>query len=227
MCDDMGGGSDIGSDVSSDTGMDTSVDTGEGLGGDASCDVDDFAEDAPADFLNDFEVEEDDLSVSLEDSPNTVPLSELEDMTIDPIPDTQDSPYFSEGQVISEDIGLPEFSDSQEENVEASEIPEDVAQEEAAEAIEVPEDAPQELTESQEIRMADLDEGYQAVADMSLESMEDILQSDELTHEEKIEQLQNLRDYTAEQAEEYHSYQQDILDNPEEGETGYARSRHR
>lgn len=221
MCDDMGGFSDSGADFSADVGGDISSDFSADASFDASTDaaydVDDFAEDA--DFLNDFETPVEDVDDFLEDVPDAIPLDELDHMTIEPIPEAENSPYYGEGPLeLGADLELlgPEVGEESAADLADAETPEDFE-----------EDVVVELTDSQKQRLADLDAGYAAVAADSRDIMEGILSDESMTPEEQLHALQNLREDAVMQAEEYHSYQQDILDTPEDGDAGYSRSRHR
>lgn len=79
----------------------------------------------------------------------------------------------------------------------------------------IPEDT-SELTESQISRLEDLDEGYPAVATEGQDIMDSILSDETTERSEKIAALKNLRTYEATQAEDYHAFSQEIIDNPDD-----------
>ena len=79
----------------------------------------------------------------------------------------------------------------------------------------IPEDVP-ELNESQLARLADLDEGYVAVVSEGEGIIDSILEDESITRSGKIEALKNLRYYEAGHAADYHTFRQEILDNPDD-----------
>lgn len=83
-----------------------------------------------------------------------------------------------------------------------------------------------ELTESQMERLADLDAGYKAVVEDYTDVMTSIQDNAELSTSEKISQLEQLRSMAQESSDEYHAYEQSIIDNPND-DSGYTLKRTR
>ena len=90
----------------------------------------------------------------------------------------------------------------------------------------IPEDT-SELTESQMARLADLDEGYAAVAKEGQDIMDSILSDGTTGRSEKIAALKNLRAYEAAQADDYHAFKQEIIDNPDDSGQVVRKTIHR
>lgn len=90
----------------------------------------------------------------------------------------------------------------------------------------IPEDT-SELTESQMARLADLDEGYAAVAKEGQDIMDSILADETAERSEKIAALKNLRVYEAQQAADYHAFKQEIIDNPDDSGQVLKKTLHR
>lgn len=90
----------------------------------------------------------------------------------------------------------------------------------------IPEDT-SGLTETQISRLADLDEGYAAVAKEGQDIMDSILSNETTERSEKIAALKNLRAYEAAQAEDYHAFRQEIIDNPDDSGQVHKKTLHR
>lgn len=174
---------------------------------------------------------------------DTISLENLDNMDTEIVaeqecPDFDTSPYDAETMdmeeyVLEPHVGIGDIS--ADEGI-CTDIPEDVIEDNVNDSDdmcfdesffmeEIPEDT--EITETQMQRLADLDEGYAAVARDDYEIMEDILSKEDVSTSDKIAQLKNLREMAASDANAYHSYRQEILDDTEESGAVLKKTLHR